>query len=52
VAAMLDTPGTPMETQVPLSIAVEVHYGDGSTARKIFTSKDEAIGFLQTNSPA
>jgi ATP-dependent Clp protease ATP-binding subunit ClpC len=52
VAAMLDTPGTPMETQVPLSIAVEVHYGDGSTARKIFTSKDEAIGFLQTSSPA
>jgi ATP-dependent Clp protease ATP-binding subunit ClpA len=48
VAAMLDAVDTPSETQVPLSIAVEVHYGDGSTARKIFTSKDEAIGFLST----
>jgi ATP-dependent Clp protease ATP-binding subunit ClpC len=46
VAAMLDAPEMPTETQVPLSIAVEVHYGDGSTARKIFTSKDAAIGFL------
>jgi ATP-dependent Clp protease ATP-binding subunit ClpC len=50
VAATLDAPGTRTETQVPLSIAVEVHYGDGSTARKIFASKNEAIGFLQTNS--
>lgn len=48
VAAMLDAVDAPSETQVPLSIAVEVHYGDGSTARKIFTSKDEAIGFLSS----
>jgi hypothetical protein len=38
------------DLQVPLSIAVEVHYGDGSTAKKIFTSKDEAIGFLRDRS--
>lgn len=35
------------ETQVPLSIAVEVRYEDGTLAKKIFTSKDEAIGFLR-----
>jgi ATP-dependent Clp protease ATP-binding subunit ClpC len=45
VAAMIDVPQS--DTQVPLSIAVEVHYGDGSTAKKVFTSKDEAIGFLR-----
>ncbi len=44
-AAMIDVPQS--DTQVPLSIAVEVHYGDGSTAKKVFTSKDEAIGFLR-----
>ena len=49
VAAMLDLPEA-AETQVPLSIAVEVRYGDGSTAKKIFTSKDEAIGFLRADS--
>lgn len=47
VAAMIDVPQAQSDTQVPLSIAVEVHYGDGSTAKKIFTSKDEAIGFLR-----
>ena len=47
VAAMIDVPQSPHETQVPLSIAVEVHYGDGSMAKKIFSSKDEAIGFLR-----
>ena len=47
VAAMIDVPKSPSDTQVPLSIAVEVHYGDGSMAKKIFTSKDEAIGFLR-----
>lgn len=47
VAAMIDVPQTPHDTQVPLSIAVEVHYGDGSMAKKIFSSKDEAIGFLR-----
>jgi ATP-dependent Clp protease ATP-binding subunit ClpC len=35
------------ETQVPLSIAVEVRYEDGSLAKKIFTTPTEAIGFLQ-----
>jgi ATP-dependent Clp protease ATP-binding subunit ClpC len=49
VAAMIDVPQS--DTQVPLSIAVEVHYGDGSMAKKIFTSKDEAIGFLRDRSP-
>jgi ATP-dependent Clp protease ATP-binding subunit ClpA len=50
VAAMIDVPQSQSDTQVPLSIAVEVHYGDGSTAKKIFTSKDEAIGFLRDKS--
>jgi ATP-dependent Clp protease ATP-binding subunit ClpA len=45
VAAMIEVPQS--DTQVPLSIAVEVHYGDGSTAKKVFTSKDEAIVFLR-----
>lgn len=51
VAAMLDD-GTsePVETQVPLSIAVEVRYEDGTLAKKIFASKDAAIGFLRENS--
>jgi ATP-dependent Clp protease ATP-binding subunit ClpC len=50
VAAMIDAPESRSDTQVPLSIAVEVHYGDGSMAKKIFTSKDEAIGFLRDKS--
>jgi ATP-dependent Clp protease ATP-binding subunit ClpC len=50
VAAMIDVPQSQSDTQVPLSIAVEVHYGDGSMAKKIFTSKDEAIGFLRDRS--
>jgi ATP-dependent Clp protease ATP-binding subunit ClpC len=50
VAAMIDVPKSLSDTQVPLSIAVEVHYGDGSMAKKIFTSKDEAIGFLRDRS--
>jgi ATP-dependent Clp protease ATP-binding subunit ClpC len=45
VAATIEVAASDM--QVPLSIAVEVHYGDGSMAKKIFTSKDEAIGFLR-----
>ena len=51
VAAMFDD-GTsePAETQVPLSIAVEVRYEDGTLAKKIFASKDAAIGFLRENS--
>jgi hypothetical protein len=51
VAAMIDVPKSLSDTQVPLSIEVEVHYGDGSMAKKIFTSKDEAIGFLRDRSP-
>ena len=50
VAAMIDGPQMQTDTQVPLSIAVEVHYGDGSMAKKIFASKDEAIGFLRDRS--
>lgn len=48
-AAMLEIePGEPLEeTQVPLSIAVEVRYDDGTLAKKIFTSPDDAIGFLR-----
>jgi len=48
VAAMLDDVGPDQtETQVPLSIAVEVRYGDGTLAKKVFASKDAAIGFLR-----
>lgn len=48
VAAMLDDVSQdPTETQVPLSIAVEVRYEDGTLAKKIFASKDAAIGFLR-----
>jgi ATP-dependent Clp protease ATP-binding subunit ClpC len=38
------------ETQVPLSIAVEVRYEDGTLAKKVFTSPTEAIGFLRDKS--
>jgi ATP-dependent Clp protease ATP-binding subunit ClpA len=49
VAAALDidTSDRRDETQVPLSIAVEVRYEDGTLAKKIFTTPTEAIGFLQ-----
>lgn len=48
VAAMLDDMGSePAETQVPLSIAVELRYKDGTLAKKVFASKDAAIGFLR-----
>jgi ATP-dependent Clp protease ATP-binding subunit ClpA len=49
VAAALDVDTTDRreETQVPLSIAVEVRYEDGTLAKKIFTSPDAAIGFLR-----
>lgn len=48
VAAMLDDVAfEPAETQVPLSIAVEVRYEDGTLAKKVFASKDAAIGFLR-----
>ena len=35
------------ETQVPLSIAVEVRYEDGTLAKKTFTSQDEALAFIR-----
>ena len=48
VAAMLDDVGPEQtDTQVPLSIAVEVRYEDGTLAKKIFASKDAAIGYLR-----
>lgn len=49
VAAALDLGSAPAreETQVPLSIAIEVRYEDGTLSRKIFTSKDDAIGFIR-----
>ena len=48
VAAMLDEiEPYQTDTQVPLSIAVEVRYEDGTLAKKIFASKDAAIGFLR-----
>jgi ATP-dependent Clp protease ATP-binding subunit ClpA len=48
VAAMLDyVPPESSDAQVPLSIAVEVRYEDGTLAKKTFASKDEAIGFLR-----
>ena len=52
VAAALDIDAGEQhrETQVPLSIAVEVRYEDGTLAKKIFTSPDAAIGFLRDKS--
>jgi ATP-dependent Clp protease ATP-binding subunit ClpC len=51
VAALFDDAASePAETQVPLSIAVEVRYEDGTLAKKIFASKDAAIGFLRETS--
>jgi ATP-dependent Clp protease ATP-binding subunit ClpC len=45
-----DTVSERSETQVPLSIAVEVRYEDGTLAKKVFASKDAAIGFLRETS--
>lgn len=49
VAAALDIDASERreETQVPLSIAVEVRYEDGTLAKKIFTTPTEAIGYLR-----
>ena len=38
------------ETLVPLSIAVELRYEDGTLAKRIFASPDDAIGFLRDRS--
>jgi ATP-dependent Clp protease ATP-binding subunit ClpA len=52
VAAALDIDASERreETQVPLSIAVEVRYEDGTLAKKIFTTPTEAIGYLRDKS--
>jgi ATP-dependent Clp protease ATP-binding subunit ClpC len=52
VAAALDIDVTDQraETQIPLSIAVEVRYEDGTLAKKIFTTPTEAIGYLREKS--
>src|SRR5689334_7081790 len=47
VAESLDGDARRDETQVPLSIAVEVRYEDGTLAKRIFTSQDDAIGFIR-----
>jgi ATP-dependent Clp protease ATP-binding subunit ClpC len=48
VAAMFDDVASePADTQVPLSIAVEVRYEDGTLTKKVFASNDAAIGFLR-----
>jgi hypothetical protein len=48
VAAMFDDDASePADTQVPLSIAVEVRYEDGTLTKKVFASNDAAIGFLR-----
>jgi ATP-dependent Clp protease ATP-binding subunit ClpC len=46
-AALDDSTDRSQETQIPLSIAVEVRYEDGTLAKKIFTTPTEAIGFLR-----
>jgi ATP-dependent Clp protease ATP-binding subunit ClpA len=52
VAAALDIDigERPQDTQVPLSVAVEVRYEDGTLAKKIFRTPTEAIGFLRDKS--
>ena len=47
VAEALDGDARREETQVPLSIAVEVRYEDGTLAKKVFTSQDDAIVFIR-----
>ncbi|HJP60890.1 MAG TPA: Clp protease N-terminal domain-containing protein [Gemmatimonadaceae bacterium] len=46
-ALELDVAKPREETQVPLSFAVEVRYEDGTLAKKTFTSRDDAIGFIR-----
>ena len=47
VAEALDGDARREETQVPLSIAVEVRYEDGTLAKKVFTSQDDALAFIR-----
>ena len=49
VAAALEAEAKPNieEKHVPLSVAVEIRYEDGTLAKRIFTSNDDAIVFLR-----
>ena len=49
VAALLEVDALPQiqEKHVPLSVAVEIRYDDGTLAKKVFTSNDDAIVFLR-----
>jgi ATP-dependent Clp protease ATP-binding subunit ClpC len=46
VTAVAAQPIQHSDTQIPIRIEVEVRYEDGTLAKRIFASKDEAIGFL------
>jgi len=52
VAAALEVEPTlhSEEPVIPLSISVEVRYEDGTLAKRIFTSPNDAIGFLRDKS--
>ena len=49
VAAALEAePAAPAEEKhVPLSVAVEIRYDDGTLTKKVFPSNDDAIVFLR-----
>ena len=49
-AIEVDTSEKRTETLVPLSIAVELRYEDGTLAKRVFASPDDAIGFLRDRS--
>jgi ATP-dependent Clp protease ATP-binding subunit ClpC len=46
VADVADESVKHSDTQIPIRIEVEVRYEDGTLAKRVFASKDEAIGFL------
>jgi ATP-dependent Clp protease ATP-binding subunit ClpC len=46
IAEATATPVQNSDTQMPIRIEVEVRYQDGRLAKRVFASKDEAIGFL------
>lgn len=49
VAAALEfqPASTDQEKHIPLSVAVEIRFDDGTLAKKVFTSNDDAIVFLR-----
>jgi len=53
VAAALEfQPVSPdQEKHIPLSVAVEIRFDDGTLAKKVFTSNDDAIVFLREIAP-